>query len=415
MIKGTRSLIPAMFLAGWATYGFSLFDVGRFSITLLLLASLALALSGFRLSRTALAAFACLLFSCLLAWFIALAKYPELEKTFTHLAQCMVAIGVMTGAASINWEKELPRLRAALLFTAIVVLAYGFYQIAARRLLLPGAFLPITNLQLATDEGLQRGFSHASLGAPMFTRVSSFFPEPSDLGRFMLWVFAFGYACRRGKLKFLLMGTGVAGIILSQSMGGLVGLAFLVSLTILLKRDFRGFVLAIVFFGGAVAGFSHFWPEETEQVKTRAETIAVMPETHLAQTGRFAYVGDHFALFQESPILGYGLASIKKVTDPSSVVVNACMFQLLERGIVGSILFFGPFLWCFVYLSRLGSKRDEITNTALLILIVEIFCFSTFAMVYFPPIYLALGLALNRAGYARIHGAREHRTDFQER
>jgi O-antigen ligase/polysaccharide polymerase Wzy-like membrane protein len=397
--EGSKSLILTAFFLGWVTLAFALFNVGHFSITLLMLASCALAVSGFRITRPLFYCCACLLLSGLLAWAIAFLKYPVLEKTFTHMFRSVLAIGVMIGAASIDWDREFPRLRKMLAVIAVIVLGFAYYQLLARKYDLPFAFLPITNLQLATDEGMQAGYSRVFQGAAPMTRVSSFFVEPSRLGRFMLWVFAFGYACRASfGLKLLLMCTGVVGIVLSQSMGGLVGLAFLVSVAILLKHDLRGFILSLVLFGVAFAALLHFAPEEAERVKSRAETIAAMREEHLLQTQRFRDIEDHTGVFMESPVFGHGIASLRKVTDPLSVVGNSFMLLLVERGLIGSLLFFTPFIWCFYRLGLSRSGHDEISQTALFILIAEIYSFATFSGIYFPPSFFALGFAMSRTG-----------------
>ena len=107
----------------------------------------------------------------------------------------------------------------------MIVSVYGIYQFAARKYGLPFDFLPITNLQIADDFGYQRGFGKLLTDNLLFTRVSSFFAESSDLGRFLLIVYPWSlYYKRRSFLPLLV----IVNIILSQSLGtifiGVIGI-----------------------------------------------------------------------------------------------------------------------------------------------------------------------------------------------
>lgn len=401
------TIIIGTFLVGWVTFAFSLFDVGRFSITLLWLASFALALSGFRFPRYALVVGIWLLCGTLLAWLISFAKYPEDERTYTHLLQSLLAIGVMLGASAIDWDRYLSALRKTVATIGIIVFIFGIYQIAAREFSLPLDFLPITNQQLAAEEGLQRGYTVIFEGGGLFTRVSSFMPEPSDLGRFMLWVFAVGYACRARRQRFVIMGVGAAGILLSQSMGALVGLVFLVSAVLFLKRDTRGFAVAVVLVLTGIGVFAYCAPDEARNISERAARIITERQSYLDQTKRFGSHRDNMEVFRESPLLGHGIGTLTKVKRPDAVVSSSFMFNLIERGIIGSFLFYLPFFWVFFRLLRSSSKQDEITQTALFVLIVELYCFWTFATVYFPPLYFALGFAVSRLTLPRATEAKQ--------
>ena len=383
-----KFLTLSAFFAGWATFAFTLFDVGRFSITLLLLSSILVALTGFRISRQVFWPLVSFVLSLSIAWGISFFVYPESEKTFTHFFSNSLAIGVMLSAASVNWDAEFPRLRKMFAFIALIVLLYGFYQLLARRTGLPYAFLTITNQQLGTDMGLQRGYSIAG-----FTRVSSFFPEPSDLGRFMLWVFAMGCASRPAMIRIFLITMGIAGVLLSQSMGGLVGLAFLILAITLLKRNMRLFVVLILLFSASYGIFTHFFPQESEGMIERGKTITNRGENYLQQTQRFGSIQNHLRIILESPMIGYGLASTKRVVG-DDVIVNAFVYVLLERGSVGGVLYFAPFFFALYALWRSEKQHDEITRTALFILLVEIFCFSTFNALYFPPNFFCVGVCI---------------------
>ncbi len=390
----TWSILIPLFLLGWVTYAFALYNVAeRYSITLLLVVSLLLTVVGLGSKRLLTVPVACLLSSGLLAWLVAIFSYSYPEKTLTHLVQYLLAVGAMAGAHSIDWEIAFPRFRRAILWIAGITLAYGAYQFVARKHGLPFAFLPMTNLQLGSDEGLQRGAMNLMRGASYFTRVSSFFPEPSDLGRFMLWVFAVGYASAKGRLRLALICTGLAGVIISQSMGGLVGVPFLVVVATLLKRDFRRVLLFFVMGAVIAAAMYKFVPQAFHALGTRAGLIVTEREQYLLQSGRFADVEDNIRVFRDSPFVGYGLASLKHEV-PDNVVASAWELLLIERGLLGTILFMAPFFWAFGRLGLSGGKSNEMRNVALMLLIVEIYMFATFSTVFFPATYVALGFAL---------------------
>ncbi len=116
-----QSLIMAAFMVGWVSYAFTLFNVGRFSITLILLASMGLTLLGLRSKLPFSASCICLLTSGLLAGAVAFFSYHEIEKTLTHLIQCLLAIGVMLGARVIDWRSVLPRFRKCLFWATAIV------------------------------------------------------------------------------------------------------------------------------------------------------------------------------------------------------------------------------------------------------------------------------------------------------
>ncbi len=385
--------MPALLLLGWVTYSFALFNVGRFSITIMLLTSLLMCLHGLKSPRLLTFSTLSLLLSGLIAWLVSFFLYGEVEKPLTHLIQYLLVIGVFISMRTLQWEEVFPRFRKLLFWLAALVLIYGAYQFFARSHNLPFAYLPITNLQLGADEGFQRGISNVALGAGIFTRVSSFFAEPSDLGRFMLWVFAVGYACERGRLRTLLVGLGITGILVSQSMGGVVGGVFLVGVITLLKRDLRRAAMFVVVGSLALVAVAYFIPQSLETLANRAETIASGGSERLLQRGRFADMGDNLRLFMEAPLLGHGLASVKIVA-PDNVVASAWELLLIERGLLGTILFMAPFFVIFLKLGLTHKSQGSLGKTALVLLIVEMYSFATFSSVFFPVTYLALGLAV---------------------
>jgi hypothetical protein len=67
----------------------------------------------------------------------------------------------------------------------------------------------------------------------------------------------------------------------------------------------------------------------------------------------------------------------------------------IERGLVGTLLFLLPFVWAFGVL-LLSTARAESTamDTALFLAILNLYSFTTFAVLYFLPFWLALGMTL---------------------
>ena len=393
MNTSTQVRLIALFLAGWLTYTFTLFDVGRFSISLSLLASIALAAWGGSFSQSLTVPVASILTSGLLAWFVATVYDPGNDRAFTHLVQQLIGIGVLIGARSINWQAVYPRVRQILLYLSVVALGYGIYQVPARQLGLPFAFLPITNQQVSTDDGFQRGAIDDTRMAQRFTRISSFMAEPSDLGRWMLWVVALGYACNVGRLRLYLLGVGVAGVLISQSMGGLVGLVFLTLFVAVSGGQVRRLLVFVALSIPLVAALYFFAPSAFDTLATRASLIASERDDYLLTTGRFRDTESNNHIIGEAPLLGHGLASSDKVAS-DNIVSGTVQLVLMERGLVGAILFFGPFAWALFRLLLSKNHLSEAGRAGLLILLVELYCFSTFAMMYFPVIYLALGMAL---------------------
>jgi len=389
MSERTRLLL---FFLGWVTYSFALVNVGPYSVTLMLIASLLL----FRINFRSPILVASLVVSGVLAVAVSLANYQDHGKTISHLVQYVICLGVFMGCLEIDMNRQFAWLRRLILVLGAVALVYGGYQFIARVADLPYAFLPITNLQLGADEGFQRGYSTFYLGAHAFTRVSSLFAEPSDMGRFMLWVYAFGSACRERRLKIALSCVGIAGILVSQSLGAVVGVAVLVATATLLRRNLRECVVQAVLLGTVACSILYFSPNIGRALGDRVAMILQDRQGYLDRAGRFRDRHKNMEVFYENPWLGHGIGSVKKVA-PENVISHVYTVVLIERGLVGTLTYYFPFLWVFLRLSLSKRRHDEVTQTALCLLIVELYCMTTFAAMYFPPIYFALALAVSRA------------------
>ena len=413
MASRAQSFILLLFLVGWVSYQFTLFNVGRFSITLLLLVSSLLTIRAL-FSRCLFSVYSLSLFmSGFIAWAVAFLSYSELEKTCTHLIQYSLALGVMVGAQSLDWKHIFPRFRKYLLWIAAIVLAYGCYQYVARQQGLPFDFLPVTNQQLSLKEvegGLQRGAKLAMTDRVGLARVSSFFIEPGVMAMFMIWVLAVGYGSRRDRTGSLLMLIGSAGALLSQSMGGLIGLLALPVIMTILRLDLprrmdllrvrRG---AKLLFLGAVVVVTLFvfFSPVLDILGSRAKLIVTKREQHLQQRQRWASVEDSFRIFLEAPFLGHGMASIEKVVPVGIFMGNAIPAHLIEHGLIGTFLYFMPFFWATAKLAMSRPREDEMSNVALAMLIVVILFFGRNYHLFFAPVYLTLGFALSQIPYKK--------------
>lgn len=380
-------------LLGWVTYSYALLDIGRYSLTVLFVVSLWMAASSITAKRFLTFPMLLLVLSCVLAVVKSLLTYPEMEKTFTHLIRNGVAIGVLISVQSVDLGKIYPRFKRDLMWIGLAVFLYGIYQYIARRHGWPLAFLPITNQQLGADMGLQRGASNLDMGVGKFTRVSSFFPEPSDLGRFMLWVFGVGLAADRGRRRWVMMVTGLGGVLISQSLGAVVGVFFVLSVLMLVRFDLRKSLVILLVLAIVIPIVLYLLPGVGEMLGYRLGRLLVDRETYLAQQSRFAHVDQNLEVFLEAPFFGHGIASLKKII-PYNVIGNSWNMLLIERGLVGSLLFFAPFIGMLLFFCFSGRNMSEQTNLCLILLCIEVYCFSTFADPYFPIPYIALGFAI---------------------
>ena len=389
-----RGLLVAGFFAGWVTFGFTLVNLGRFSITLQLLSAVGLCVFATRVSSWCHPAVLFLVGSGLSAWIGAATSVNYSPRAWSHVVQYGIGIGVLAAALSLPWERSLPRLLRFCFWLVVIVFVYAIYQWAARRFGLPLAYLPITNLQLGDDLGFQRGYGLSSSSGS--TRVSSFFPEPSGLGRFLLWMYCLGSVARKRSTRTLMLGMTSLGILLSQSLGSIAGLALLVASTAFVTLDLKR--LGTLATTGALAlwGFVHWFPEATEAIGERWEQISTGGMAFLNTTGRFADDAANLDLVRAAPWFGHGLGALKEVA-PDNVVASNYILLLIERGLFGALLFLLPFVWAWTTLVLRGSRRNSLDLLALMLLTLELYQMVTFSALYFPPLYLSLGLGVLRA------------------
>ncbi|HSM03749.1 MAG TPA: hypothetical protein VK858_03980, partial [Longimicrobiales bacterium] len=315
------------------------------------------------------------------------------------LALGFLILGARAGPPSRETVKRL------IVPAAVLVMALAAYQVPARAFDLPGAWLPITNAQISGDEGFQRGFTRAMEG-DTFTRASSFFPEPSDLGRFSAWLGLLGLLgpTRKSAAGAVLIGLGVLGVVLSQSVGGLVALGAGVGLAALFgsrRVSFGGGLIRVIgvllVLGTAVLVAAQF-----ELLTPLVERLAGIAsgDTDLARTQRFADLAVVTVAAMEYPLLGLGLGAVGDL--PGSPLVSiGYLVLILERGLIGTLLFVGALLWIGFNGMR-GRARAERLGFVSSWSMLELVLLINFAMIYFPTLYFAVGVGLRAVSdYAR--------------
>ncbi len=369
-----------LFLLGWLHNGFTLYDVGTRSITLLHVASMLFI--PFCFTRW-LYVFTPVLASTMIAAATAFTIAGE-QRYGSHFLQQCLGVAVAAGAASLDWPRLIQHVRRLLAVTSVPVIAYAAYQVIARPAGLPYAFLRLSNQQQYAISGLQRGFDK-----PHFSRASSVFVEPSDLGYYSLWLLCFGLTARSALIRYVLLAEATLGILFSQSLGAAVGAILLIG-THLWPRGNKGAMIGAAVLLAALAGLSVYWlPGASEQFGHRLALAAQLNVK--ADSLRITRIPSNVSVFLGAPMLGHGLARSAEC-EPNGIAIGY-LFILIERGVLGTLLFLCPYiwgLWCHV---RRVRQLDDLGQAGLLVAVMNAYALSTFAMIYFQPFWLALGFA----------------------
>lgn len=381
----------SLFLLGWVTYIFALVNIGPISLTTSLLVASFFSFEATRARYLFSGPLISILLSTLLAWSVSIMLHGGLGKPTMHLIQAVLALGVMSVAVSLNWHRAFYWVQKSILILALVSLIYAIYQFFARSIGLPFAFLPVTNAQIGSDAGFQRGYIKV-LDDIGFTRVSAFFAEPSDLGRFMVWVFCFAILTGSKKVRIWMSTIALMGILISQSFGAVVALACIFLVLTVTFRSYKLFFQVLGSIVTALIAVGFLAPQVIQVLVDRGRNIVLGGFYSLALTGRFRDLADAWDLIWERPLFGYGLASIGPLM-PGKVLSDSYTILMFERGLVGSLLFFLPFfmstLMFFWY--RDSLLKEPMFRAAYLVGVAEIFFFFTFGQIYFTPLYFALG------------------------
>lgn len=387
-----NALLSLLFLSGWITYQFSLVDLGRYSILLWYLVCPAIIVVNLSARSAATPYIGLPFISGVMALIVALLIGQPEGHIFGNLVQYLLGLMLAASVSSIDWDRYYVYFGRYLAAIAALVFVYGLYQFFARRYNYPYGFLSITNLQLSSDEGLQRGASNILTAKGYFGRVSSVFPEPSDMGRFFLWNFSFALLGDKGKIRVFMLCLSVCGVLLCQSLGAVIGLMLLVLVYQLLSKRLGGALIAIVLL--TLLLLFVFLSESLDfAVGRRIVEYTTGGWDTLLGTARFAGLEQQLSIILDRPFFGYGLGQAGAIVD-EGVIGSSVVLLLIERGLVGLALFVGPWIFVLFKLLSRWERSTKVQKTACLLLFVESYCLLTFAMLYFSTIYFAYGFAV---------------------
>lgn len=392
-----------LFILGWITEEFSLFDIGRYSVPLLYIAALPFCA---RLSLASASFLALPLVSMILSAILGALDGVEKTHILSQAALQLLAIVFAGGVASLDWPRNIIKLVKVMLAAAIPVVAYGGYQMVARAAHMRFAYLPVTNQQEYASGGLQRGWEKSE-----FTRASSFFVEPAAFGYFCLWLLALGLSIERGALRYWSLALAFGGILFSQSLSAVLGAGILllvyfvthpVGLSVL-----RQLAIVLLVVGLAIAIVPPLMPEAFARFSARIEQAVSLDER--ADSGRVDHLPAAWKIFAEAPIWGHGFSSLSASDDIASDVTSVTYALLLmERGVVGTILFLIPWIYIPVKSWRM-PRADSAKTLALLLSALQLYIFWTSSVAYSLPFWLSLGITASLALHTHLAPQRSAR------
>lgn len=389
-------VILTIFVLGWASQGFTLFDIGRYSFPLILFASIPFCLKW----KSEHAGFLTLpILSSVFTLLVAVLLEVQFSHIFSQAVLQVLAIIFAGGAASIDWRKHLKALTTIVAAVGVPIVVYGGYQMVARYAHLPLAFLPITNKQYYIDGGLQRDWDKDGV-----TRASSVFSEPSELGFFCLWLLALGLAHKSGRLRMVCLGLGIAGILFSQSLSAVLGGVVLFAVYLLShpfnKQMVRQIGIGLFAAAAAIALMKPLVPEAYDRLSERVTLAAKFDER--ADSGRVDHLPAIEKTIEDSLLWGHGISSLAAATSSGSdaTTINYAMV-LMERGAIGAVLFFIP--W-FTYTVRAWRMPVDYPgrSIALLIMVATLYSYCSFSLTYFLPFWLAFAIAASIVNSYRL-------------
>ena len=381
-----------LYVTGWVTYTFSLFDVGRYSIASLYLAVLPICLKmTVRSVCYLIFPFAATITAVLIA-----ASEGGGARVVSNAAQQMLAIAFAAGVAAIDWRRYIDLFTKILAAAAVPIVAYGGYQMIARVGHLPYAFLPVTNQQEYAFGGIQRGWEK-----PVFTRASSLFVEPSEFGYFCLWLAVLGISAKSARLRLVSFTLAAAGTLFSQSLSAVLGVAFLLLIYIFTHRisssQMRQLMLVLLISAIALVAIPQLMPDAFNHFSTRIEQALSFDQR--ADSDRVNHIPRNWQTFLEAPVWGHGLANVAIDDDQNGTSMTYALL-LMERGLVGTVLFLVPWV-VIAWRSWRLPANDPGRTLAISLTVLNLYCFSTFATMYYLPFWFSLGvtasLALNTA------------------
>lgn len=389
-LKLSTFVCGVVFFLGWSSYGFELFAIGDFSVTLFLLSPLILLffVSLRRVPKVDILLMASIAFLHLASILYVIIYGAHVYGVFSKIAQLVLASIVFFYFRGLD-RKQMESLEKGYWVVFLVVFIYAIYQFIARNIGLDFAYLPITNIQINSDMGYQRGYSLDVYDR--VKRVSSFFPEPSDLGRFALWGVAFAInsydkQSRAGNWLSKMTLT-VITIFLSQALGALLGLLIIGAII-----SFRGSIkMRMVVIGvivlGVVLVFGGY-----EKNALRLDAIFRGDVYVVAETGRFRDISYVLNVIEQSPFLGWGAGFGSEMAKQGIIITAWPLVVMLDYGFVGIIVFGG--ICVHMLLGRI--LKVSLINCRIYIGIIEGIGLFYFAQLFSLVLFAGMGLAAPR-------------------
>jgi len=384
---GQLSFLIWLFVLGWVTQEFTLFDVGKYSIPLIYLVAIPFCAKATPKSTTFLA--------LPLVSFAMAAVVGLLQGGINPMAIVsqgalqLLAIFFAAGVASIDWRTQLRTLTKSMVVIGAPVVLFGGYQMFARTYKWKYAFLPVTNQQAYAMGGFQRGWEKEQ-----FSRASSLFVEPSEFGYFCLWLMLLGLTATKARWRMPALILSFAGILFSQSLSAVLGAAVLIicyaAVNSINLNVVRKVAIVLVACAMAILLVQPLAPQAFDEFYTRIEQAVTLDNR--ADSGRVDHLPANWLIFKDAPVFGSGLASISSA-DANGVDVTTFTYflMLIERGIVGTCFFLAPWVWLGWRAIKL-PKTDDFRAPCVLFSALNLYTFSTSSMAYTLFYWLALGI-----------------------
>jgi hypothetical protein len=395
-------ILLSLFLLGWATEDFSLIDFGHYSLPLLYFAALPFCL---RLSPKSVGFVIWPAISTLFAVTVGWAEGVPASHVLSQTALQILAILFAAGVYAIDWSAHTLKLAKAFVLLGLPIVVYGGYQMVARTFHLPLAFLPVTNKQEYALDGLQRGWEKSE-----FTRASSLFVEPAAFGYFCLWLMIIGLSLEKSRLRSAALALALCGILFSQSLSAVIGLVILLFVYVCTHPiNIRLVSQLITVTMVALVGFllmPVLAPDALDMFTQRIQEAANLDER--ADSGRVDHLPACWEIYKQAPVWGHGISSLAAAdADGSDVTSVSYALLLMERGLIGTVLFLIP--WVLVGARAWMLPRDSPGRTlALLLSTLNLYAFATSSVAYFLPFWFSLGIAASLVLPAQLR-ARQHK------
>lgn len=217
---------------------------------------------------------------------------------------------------------------------------------------------------------------------------------------------------RNRRTYILLMAVAVAGLIMPQSRGAWVGACIAIAAADILRGHYAQFGRKVFLAGGAISGLflaAQFSPY-------LSETLGFSGGSTASSDYRRLLLNRGLEEFANRPILGHSMQELQPrlpdLVQGEGIIdfVNAYIWIMLIGGLVGLVLFLGPFVLFLIGIHRSGrfrgpKKRDVEAGVFVfgtLLMIMEMLFFTSFGMT--RPAFYQFALFGFAAAFLRLQG-----------